>query len=171
MEEIKPFADIIGKNVWHVHRGIGSFLTMEFGLPKLEVREPKPKSILRTDVSNELLSRRRITVLGEWHLWLQCASWSLALEQKLEVNGNSSPVDVDERIQNLDGQKLEVLNLSDDAVTFEMKFDLGGLLKVYPDIDTPNSVLVALYGPNGFYQEILQSTTMKLELNQKIISP
>ena len=165
MEEIVPFADIVGKNVWQVNRGIGSFLTMEFGLPRLEIREPKPKNELRSEVSKKILTRRRITVLGEWHLWLQCTSWSMTFEDDPGVNGDSSPADIDNGIRSLDGQKLEMIALRDHATKFVMKFDLGALLKVFPNVETTNSVLLALYGPNDFYQEIVQSSAMELELN------
>ena len=71
------FRRVIGLPCWNVRQGYGSFLTFEFGNPSLEIREPRhvPDASPR---ARELLARRRVTVVGEWHLWIYCCGWRIA---------------------------------------------------------------------------------------------
>src|ERR1700676_478999 len=71
----RAFAPLIGLPAWFIQRGHGSFLTLEFGAPHLEIREPK---VVRPDMDERvaaLLRRRQVSLGGEWHLWIYCCHW------------------------------------------------------------------------------------------------
>ena len=55
----------------------GSFVTLEFGEPHLEVREPRDAEPDTSPKLRELFARRNVTIRGEWHLWVYCSSWSI----------------------------------------------------------------------------------------------
>jgi hypothetical protein len=64
------FEPVLGLPSWLVRKGIGSFITLEFGDPTLTIRDPKPWTA-RTATGEALSTRRRQTsVHGEWHQWM-----------------------------------------------------------------------------------------------------
>ena len=79
----RSFAPLIGMPCWGVSRGYGSFLTLEFGAPKLIVREPRePTRKVSPRVQREF-ARRLVSVHGRWHLWIYCCEWYLRDSGKL----------------------------------------------------------------------------------------
>jgi len=62
-----------------------SFLTFEFGEPYLHVLEPKPNA------KTGIYSKRRITVYGQWHLWIYCCHWDLDLNGTVMAHDELSP--------------------------------------------------------------------------------
>src|SRR6266478_1567630 len=79
MEQIKDlFAPLVGQLVWQVRRGVGTFLTLEFGTPHLSIREPivaSPDSLARV---RRNLQRRGVYVTGDWHFWVQYGEWKIS---------------------------------------------------------------------------------------------
>jgi hypothetical protein len=61
------FDPVRGLPSWEVRRGHGSFLTLEFGAPSVEVGDVRT---LRTPIAGERLPvpSRGAYVRGEWHL-------------------------------------------------------------------------------------------------------
>src|SRR5579863_10513423 len=99
------FKNIIGKPCWAVKPGHGTSLTLEFGEPYLEVREPQAA---RTPVSKKLranLARRRVRVVGEWHVWICFSDWALYRKGK-PVGDSSTKRSMQRAVDFLDGQKL-----------------------------------------------------------------
>lgn len=114
---------------WLVKQGHGSFLTFEFGKPHLEVREPLSNSVKKH------LKYRKVTLHGEWHLWIYCCSWEIHLDNKLAAHSESSRSKIANALKYIDGQKIvkiEVEPITADTIFY---FDLGGVLstKHYDD--------------------------------------
>jgi hypothetical protein len=63
----KVFREIYGKSCWNVKPGYGSFFTLEFGKPHLEVCEPTVANKAVPRKVRRLLARRNVFVHGEWH--------------------------------------------------------------------------------------------------------
>ena len=85
--------------------GHGSFITLEFGEPRLEIREPREAKPDSTPKLRELFARRKVTIRGEWHLWVYSCHWSIFNTDKLI--GCSDDVDsFDAATDYLDGQAL-----------------------------------------------------------------
>jgi len=125
------FGKIYGLPAWRVSPGWGSFLTLEFGDPHLEVREPV---VAKGNVSERVkkdLALRRVFIHGDWHLWINCCNW--------EVTSGGNPVGkstVARSIQTaadfLDGQKLTQFTLDPEPMRSVFEFDLGGKLETHP---------------------------------------
>ena len=131
-ETISPLAPLVGQLVWSVRRGVGTFLTMEFGSSHLSVREPiVPRSAMSARNRRDLL-RRKVFVTGDWHLWIQHADWKLET-----VNGSLSSRDdtgsrKDEWLRDLDGQRLMAAAVAKSTRRWTLKFDLGAILAIWP---------------------------------------
>jgi len=70
----RMFRGIYGKPCGNVKPGHSSFLTLEFGLPHLEVREPIVARKGASPRVQKVLARRNVFVHGEWHLWIYCCN-------------------------------------------------------------------------------------------------
>lgn len=118
---------MIGLPAWGVRQGHGSFLTFEFGEPKLEVSERESKRGLV----------RSAYVQGFWHLWIYCCHWRVFQDGAELAWSEDSNETIRRATATLNGQKL--LAVSVDAVqggsTFT--FDLGGSLVTWPYGDDP----------------------------------
>jgi hypothetical protein len=125
------FKEIYGKPCWQVKRGYGSFLTLEFGDPHLEIREPKVPKENVTGPVRQLMKSRLIFIHGDWHLWIYCCDWKVFHGKKL-VGDSSTRVAMRHAANFLDGQKLVGFSLRPQRVQCTFEFDLGGRLETRP---------------------------------------
>ena len=122
---------LYGKPCWGVRRGVGSFLTLEFGRPHLEIHEP---IVSRKRVSPKVrkhLARRNIFVHGEWHLWIYCCDWELRSGGR-RIGDSSTNVRSRRAADFLDGQRLSGFSISPRKVHCVFEFDLGATLLTWP---------------------------------------
>lgn len=149
MEQIKdPFDRLIGMLVWQVRRGHGSFLTMEFGTPHLSVREP---IITKRDSSERVqrhLARRRVSVYGDWHFWVQYGEWKLVTADDILDSNDCAGSARDQCLGGLEGQRLLSVDVDKTANSWSLNFDLAGALHIWPSTEIPED-LWGLYIWNG----------------------
>lgn len=127
----RVFAPLRDLPCWNVRRGQGSFLTFEFGAPRLVVREPITTS---RDVSPRVrrgLARRHVYTAGEWHLWIYCCLWQVRDQRRL-IGDWTSRQRIDRAATFLDGQKLISVSIASRGVRTVFEFDLGGRLETEP---------------------------------------
>lgn len=111
----ETFSSIYGKPAWRVSPGWGSFLTLEFGDPHLEVREPvAAKGNVSERVKKER-ARRRVFIHGDWHLWINCCDWEVTSGGNL-VGRSTAARSIQTAADFLDGPKI-------DAIHFEPRTD------------------------------------------------
>ena len=143
MRDFPP--DLLGLPCWGVKRGHGSFLTLEFGAPRLVIREPLQSTSPSARVRRGL-ARRHVYVAGDWHLWIYMCHWQVHSGGR--VSGDSSS---NRRVQNavrvLDGQRLIGVSLSPKGARTRFAFDLGAVLETKP-YDRKSEQWM-LYCPNG----------------------
>jgi len=126
-----PFIALIGQLVWQVRRGVGTFLTMEFGQPHLSVREPiEPRHSTAPRVRRDL-RRRRVSLAGDWHLWIQHADWKIDAANASLRSDDEPDAGRDEVLRDLDGQKLLSAEV-DPAGKWTLRFDLGATVEIWP---------------------------------------
>ena len=122
---------LYGKPCWGVNPGFGSFLTLEFGKPHLEVREPVvPKKGASAKVWKGL-APRGVHVHGEWHLWVYCCDWEVFSGHK-RIGDRSTKAKIRRAAEFLNGQKLTRFSTSPRKVSCVFEFDLGATLKTRP---------------------------------------
>ena len=140
------FLQLHGKACWGVKRGYGSFLTLEFGKPRLFIREPQAPP---ADASRRVrtgLERRLVRVHGQWHLWIYCCEW-VVRKGDVVIGDWSSARRIDRAAQFLDGQKLSSAAVRPRGSRTRFEFDLGGVLETKPLDRTREQWL--LYEPSG----------------------
>ena len=127
------FFPIIGQLVWSPQAGFGTFLTLEFGEPHIVIREPISPSQETSPNVQRILTRRRVSIVGQWHLWLQHCQWEITTR-----NNQISSTQLHERavascLEELSGQRLiGVKGEFGSPLEFRLVFDLGGELHVVP---------------------------------------
>src|SRR5438876_5462780 len=108
---MRAFQRIIGLPCWGVQYGFLN-LSMNFGKPSLKIDEPKILSRARSARVRELFRCRRVTVRGEWWLWLQSCWWTLRTFEKTTTR-TSSNRRIERAVSDLDGQKLTGIEVND----------------------------------------------------------
>lgn len=140
------FGPVLKLPCWGVKGGYGSFLTIEFGEPSLRIREPRLPSEDTSSTVRRMLSKRLVTVRGQWHLWIYCCDWQV-LSGGAIVGDSSSKESVDEASAVLDGQRLIEVCRGRGPATWQFSFDLGATLRTRPY--DGNSEQWFLYEPSG----------------------
>ena len=124
-------AKLYGKPCWGVKPGWGSFLTLEFGKPHLEIREPMAAKRRASRTAREAFARRSVNVHGEWHLWIYCCDWEVFSRGK-RLGDSSTKRRVRRAAELLNGQMLKRFWISLPDVICVFEFDLGASLKTRP---------------------------------------
>lgn len=122
---------VLGRTLWLVGRGHGSFITMEYGEPHVDVREPRLWPLHIEGAPAKTL-RRSPFVHGEWHLWIYCCEWSLLLKYVQLAHNESDNVTMDRALRVLNGQVLKAVDIEPDDSRTRFTFDLGCSLLTYP---------------------------------------
>lgn len=122
--------ELLGLPCWGVKRGQGSFLTFEFGTPRLIIREPIQSASKSLRVRRGL-ARRHVYVAGAWHLWIYCCNWQVRSGSRIRGD-SSSNARVQRAARLLDGQRLIDVSLSPKGARTSFTFDLGAVLETQP---------------------------------------
>jgi hypothetical protein len=152
-----PIAEILepvlGRPSWLVQLGYGTFITMEFGEPRVHVSDPVLRKI-RIDGAPERARTRTSTVGGQWHLWVYCCQWSLLLGDIQLAHSESDDATMHRALHVQDGQALTAVNVEPAGGATHFTFDLGCSLLTCPDPpgtggDTEPAVQWYLYERSG----------------------
>lgn len=135
---------------------------MNFGTPSLRVREPFSTDS-NSEVIRQMASRRRVTVRGEWWLWIYCCHWRLTSEDRQFATGSSSLRRIQKAIGQLGGQELVSVAVEPETGATRFTFDLGCVLacrRFDRDTDDP---LWMLYKPNRYVLSVHGNGTFSHE--------
>ena len=140
------FKKVYGKPSWRVQKSDGSTISFEFGKPKLKVSEkviqPNPKT-------GRKYPKRRVTIYGDWNLWVFDCDWEIRQGDSKICDSNSQAEKISQGCTILDGQMLNEVVVHPKTLTTDFYFDLGGHLKTKPckNEDEPSSMW-DLFCPN-----------------------
>lgn len=127
MVAMHPIADLmrpaLGQLAWLVEHGHGSFVTMEFGEPRVQISKPKAMPVHIEGAPGRSLQRSAF-VHGDWHLWIYCCRWSLTLEGTQLAHDESDAITMSRALGVLNGQILTAVEIEPDSRT-RFCFDLG----------------------------------------------
>lgn len=143
----QSFRRLYGKPCWNARRGYGSFLTLEFGAPHLLVREPRKASPGSSAKLRKHYARRRVTLRGDWHLWIYCADWTVYDKRQRVAHSEAPKAKIDKAADLLNGQALTEASFHYRGCRSVFSFDLGGRLVVTPY--GPDDEAWMLYEPEG----------------------
>lgn len=143
------FKPLLGQLAWGVRCGYGSFLTLEFGKPHIAVKEPIVASPGSSERVRRALRRRRVSAVGDWHLWIQYCEWKISVVDGSQ-DSRSVGISADECLLDLDGQRLVSMATGSLPNSWKFAFDLGGALEVWPSTEyEATDDMWSLYGWNG----------------------
>jgi hypothetical protein len=127
---------MLGLPAWGIQQGHGSFLTFEFGEPRLDVREGR---------SAYGGLRRDAFVHGQWHIRIYCCHWR-ALRNGVELAwSEDSAASIRRATATLNGQKLIGVRVAPEEGRSNFTFDLGGTLETWPYGDDPTEEQWTIY--------------------------
>jgi len=137
---------VYGKPSWDVHKGHGSFVTFEFGKPKLEVS----KKVLRPKAGAKFLKypKRMAKVHGDWHLWIYCCHWEIRQHGRRIAHSESEDQKIDKACNFLNGQLLTKVVVTPRTWKTDFYFDLGGHLQTSSYRSEPIEMWM-MYCPDG----------------------
>lgn len=115
---------MVGQPCWGVSNGYGSWLTFNFGKPRLEVREPNPESELA------IFRMRGVRVKGEHTLRVDMAEWSIFQDGARLAHSESDREVIARAAATLEGQILLGARITPEPMATQSVFDLGGRLWV-----------------------------------------
>lgn len=148
------FTPLIGQVAWKIQRGYGSFMTMEFGRPHLEINNPsKPRPGVQL---SEAMKRRRVFPSGEWHLWVQDSDWKASAFGK-SCNCMDAPDKVDAVLKGMDGQKLVSAGIKNKGKILVLSFDLGGKLAIPLTPMDPQLTALSIFSLHNFRDSKIES--------------
>lgn len=127
----RSFKPIYGLPCWGVKPGYGEFLTLEFGEPHLSIREPINPSPGASARVQRRVSRRNVTVHGDWHLWIYCCDWEVCSPEKI-VGDCTNRRKAQQAADFIDGQKLMSFAFNQKNRQCVFTFDLGAILVTRP---------------------------------------
>lgn len=143
------FQSLYGKPCWGVRHDRQLNLSMNFGTPSLDIREPYVTKS-ESEAAKSMASRRNVTVRGEWWLWIYCSYWSLTSDDGRLATSSSSARQIERAIQQLDGQKLVSAVVNPETGATQFVFDLGCVLDCRRFERNSDKELWMLYKPSGY---------------------
>lgn len=121
------FQPLIGQKAWGAKIGWGSFVTIEFGLKRLQDHHYH----------------------GDWHLWLYQCDWTLKSKTHELANSESKRPLMQAAIENLNNLELEGLAFDPRKMWTEFMFQGGLRLRSQPYSDAePNEECWMLFMPD-----------------------
>lgn len=143
------FAEIYGKPCWGLKYDSQTNLSLNFGEPHLEIREPFQAKSKSRDII-ELFAHRQVKVKGEYWLWLFICYWRLSFNG-IKAASNRSPIRLrNKAVWKLDGQILTNVTVDSESGSTTFDFDLGAKLQVRSWERKSDDELWLLYKPDNY---------------------
>lgn len=124
---------LLGKPTWNVAPGYGSFITLNFGKPLLVTREPIIGRKENLASVNAALAKRKISVVGEYHLWVYCSKWEIRNQENVFASNDSDSNDIALACERLDGLILNEFSFDTDTLITYIYFENELSLIISPD--------------------------------------
>jgi len=167
---LKDLASALGLPCWQVRWDNQVGLDMNFGVPKMEVEEPKVSSA-HSERVRALFARRRVFFRGTHWLVITPFTWSIQLADGLRASASSSAKRQDIVCHRLAGEKLTAIQISPTSGRTQFYFDLGAKITVRGEHVSPfdeddlwslharaRGRFVAVHGGGGYRAGSLRGT-------------
>ncbi|MCB1593066.1 MAG: hypothetical protein KDI90_11515 [Alphaproteobacteria bacterium] len=114
---------------WDLQNLEHSWISFNFGAPRLEIREPKDAEFLanvKSERSKQRFSLRQVRVRGDFWIWIDCCYWEILFRGENIANSRSDRPVIRKALNVVDGQIIKRIEIFPDLVQTKMFFDLGG---------------------------------------------
>jgi hypothetical protein len=143
------FQPLLGQPCWGLHYERNLNLSMNFGKPSLRVREPFSTGS-KSEAVRRMATGRRVTVRGQWWLWIYCCYWRLTWNGLELATGSSSFRRIERATAQLAGQQLVSLVVEPKTGATRFVFDLGCVLHCRRFERDTDAELWMLYKRSGY---------------------
>lgn len=154
----RSFRLLYGHPCWGLHYDRQLNLSLNFGKPSLDIREPyhsdSPSESIR-----QRASQRDVTVRGQWWLWIYCCYWRLTSGDLELATGSSSCRRIERGIKQLEGQELVSVAVVPGTGATQFRFDLGCVLHCRRFERESGDELWTLYKPRGYVLSVYGNGT------------
>jgi len=136
---------VSGSPCWGVTAEFGTYLTLKFGPPSLEIREARP------DAKHKTFHRRRVFLNGQHKLWIDMSDWEILEGKRQRYHSGQGRAQLRLAANLIDGQILVGFSLALRPLRSTFTFDEGSRLittryrKAKPDWE-----LWHLYSPRSY---------------------
>lgn len=120
---------IVGLHAWNVRRGVGSFVQMEFGTPRVELGAPTPSRLKLLGRKGRVV--RPAVIRGDFQLWLYQCDWRFQVEGAEVMSQTATDVEMRELGRILNGQVLQQVVVEPD-LSSTFSFDLNTIISTSP---------------------------------------
>lgn len=120
---------LVGTVAWGWRVVHGSILTVEFGPPGLNIRQPIKSQSEDAKIARAM-GRRKVTPVGQWSLAFETTRWRMESTYSSMMGDTYSSQNAHdlEVLADLDGQILK--QIQHDPGQLTLSFDLGGVLAI-----------------------------------------
>ena len=156
------FKPLYGEPCWEVNHERYLNLSMNFGRPRLLVREPF-ETTSKLERVRAKAAQRIVTVRGQWWLWITTAHWRLTSHGTSLATDCSSNKKIERARLQLRGQQLINVAVQPKTGATRFTFDLGCVLlarRLKPNYDAD---VWMLYKPNGYVLSVYSNGTFSHE--------
>jgi hypothetical protein len=155
----RSFKPVYGLPCWGIDPDTQLGLSMHFGKPSLDIREPFPTNA-KGEPAQRLAASRRVTVHGQWWLLMNSCYWRLSSHFDPPVTSSTSFRKMERPAKFLDGQKLVSVTLHPETGATRFTFDLGCVLDCRRIGKDSADALWSLYKPNGYVLSVCGNGTI-----------
>lgn len=124
-------SQLVGQMAWQVRADEHGCVMMEFGAPHLDIRQPMPAKTGSSPALERLRARRVVTVLGDWHLWIESCNWTLRTRTGSVSSEDETSNLWQDWMDDTAGQHL-IAAESSTSGALTLNFDGGTVLEVRP---------------------------------------
>jgi hypothetical protein len=131
----EAFQPIYGIPCWNPVHGYGTCLSLEFGEPYLNIREPRAIDPGDLPLIVKTKSRRHIDVRGDWTLMIYMCDWAVHTKGKRVGHSNlngSRRAPIERGARELEGQAIVKVTFNPGSLKTSFEFDLGSILTTRP---------------------------------------
>jgi hypothetical protein len=149
----KWFRRLYGQPCWGIDYSRQLSRSINFGKPRLDIREPY-KTDSKSQIVKKQAASRRVVVRGQWWLWINCCHWRLTVKDCGLAASSSSLRRIAAATRELNGQKLIAVAVAPKTGATRFVFDLGCVLHCRRFDAEDDSDLWILYQPRGYILSI-----------------
>lgn len=136
----KDLQKLTGLCCWDAKNTEFSWLSLNFGDPRLDIREPKDSETLAQYTSARIKlnkSLRHVWLRGDFWVWIDCCHWDIVFRGKKIAHSESRKSVMAKSMGKIDGQIIKKIEIFPDTAQTNFIFDLGGEIQMrrYEDLE------------------------------------
>jgi len=140
---------LLGQICWQARWDHQLGLDLNFGQPRLLIRQPYPTKSAARSVQ-AAAARRLATVRGTFWLWALVGRWRITLPDNRQATASSSVWTKDVICKHFEGERVKSVQVDARSGRTRISFDLGSTLDLWRIPSAHREEIWSLYAPRGW---------------------